>query len=218
MKHTFPYRVARLARLSASRILDAVAGHRCAACDAALEGRWAFCVPCAATVLPTPTGPRTPLMGAGEHGGALATAVHRLKYRDRPDLARPLGGLLARALPDLDADLVVPVPLHPRRLAARGYNQAGLLADVVAFELDLAVDPTALRRIRDTEVQAELGRADRQRNVEGAFRATQRVAGRRVLIVDDVATTGATLQACAEPVRAAGAQRVDVAAVALTSA
>ena len=149
----------------------------------------------------------------------MATAIHRLKYRDRPDLARPLGGVLATALPTtLDVDLVVPVPLHPRRLGHRGYNQSALLARVVAFELELRHDATALERIRDTDAQAELGRAERHANVAGAFVGARRLAGRRVLLIDDVTTTGATLGACADAARRAGAQEVVCAAVAITSA
>ena len=140
MRPTFPYRLARLARLLPSRLLDALAGHLCAACDREVPARQAFCEPCAAAVLRAPPGA---VHAAGEHGGALATAIHRRKYRDRPDLARPLGGVLATALPTtLDVDLVVPVPLHPRRLGHRGYNQSALLARVVAFELELRHDAT----------------------------------------------------------------------------
>ena len=222
MSHTFTYRMIQLAQVAPSRLLDALLGHRCAACDDGLSSRRAFCDPCAATVIRT-VAPSAALAGAvfaaGEHGGALATAIHRLKYRNRPDLAQPLGHLLIGALPaELDVDLVVPVPLHPRRLGHRGYNQACLLARVVGFERHLPTDATALRRIRDTETQAELGRRDRLANVEGAFRGAARLAGRRVLLIDDVATTGATLRACAEAIRQAGAAAVVPAAVAITSA
>lgn len=218
MRHTFPYRVARIARLFPSRLLDALCSHRCAACDVEVADRRAFCVPCAATVERAPHDGDTP-WAAGAHGGALATAIHRLKYRDRPDLARPLGGLIAGVLPaSLDVDLVAPVPLHPRRLGLRGYNQAALLAGVVAFERALKHDPTALVRIRDTATQAELGRAERLDNVAGAFAATSRLAGRRILLVDDVTTTGATLRACSEAARRAGAVGVVTATVAITLA
>lgn len=217
MRHTFPYRIARLARMLPSRLLDALSGHRCAACDADVRGRRVFCEPCATTVLRAPH--HGALHVAGEHGGALATAIHRMKYRDRPDLARPLGGLLAGALPDtLDTDLVAPVPLHPRRLGHRGYNQSALIASVVAFERHLPHDATALTRVRDTETQAELGRIERRANVAGAFRGTRRIAGRRILLIDDVTTTGATLSACADAARQAGARNVICAAVAITSA
>lgn len=210
-------RLVHLTQRALGRLLDGLAGYRCAACDADLPRRAAFCPPCASAVNPPPVGAR--VHAAGEHGGPLATAIHRLKYGDRPDLARPLALVLAQRLPTaLGVDLVVPVPLHARRLALRGYNQAGLVATELAAELSLERHLTALRRLRDTETQAQLGRQERLANVAGAFEATGAVVGRRVLVVDDVATTGATLAACRQAALEAGAQQVASAAVALTSA
>jgi ComF family protein len=152
------------------------------------------------------------------YGGPVAVALRRLKYGDRPDLAGPLGHLLRRAARDarLCADLVVPVPLHPARLAERGYNQAALLGAAAASELGAPLAATALRRTRHTPQQARLDRARRLENVARAFQVRDpgRVRGRRVVLVDDVTTTGATLAACAEALRAAGAASVQALVVA----
>jgi ComF family protein len=142
----------------------------------------------------------------------MATAIRRFKYDDGAYLARPLGGLLrgtCRAA-GLSADLVVPVPLHPRRLATRGYNQSALLAREIAAELGALFAPRALCRVIDTAVQAELSRAARQTNVRQAFRVTGKGAVHHsaIVLVDDVMTTGATLAACAAVLAEAGATRV----------
>jgi ComF family protein len=145
-----------------------------------------------------------------------------MKYASRPDLARPLSDLLWRALEPRAASLggaaVVPVPLHPARLAARGFNQSALLARGVAARLRAAFHPLALARVRDTPQQAALDRASRLENLAGAFRvhAPRAVRGRVVLLVDDVRTTGATLEACVCVLRDAGAQAVATAVVART--
>jgi ComF family protein len=106
-------------------------------------------------------------------------------------------------------DLVVPVPLGMRRLKERGYNQVGLIARPLALAMRLAYAPSALCRVRETRSQVGLTRAERHDNVHGAFQAAQRlVNGRKVLLMDDVATTGATLASCAEALCASGAQDV----------
>jgi ComF family protein len=163
-----------------------------------------------------------PIVGAASFGGALATAIRRFKYNERPDLARPLGRMLRIAARDagLRADLVVPVPLHPRRLAERGYNQAALLAAHVAAELGAPLAARGLTRLRHTEQQAQLTRGDRLSNTAGAFRARapDRVRGRAVVLVDDVATTGATLEACRAALLLAGAASVTCLVVARAQA
>jgi ComF family protein len=119
-----------------------------------------------------------------------------------------MGDLMARYLLDtpLPADVLVPVPLHPRRQRARGYNQSLLLAREVSQRLDLPLAAGAVVRRRDTPPQARAAEADaRRRNVAGAFDGRPgAVAGRRVLLVDDVTTTGATLDACARALLAQG--------------
>jgi len=143
--------------------------------------------------------------------GPVRVAVHRLKYRGRRSLAEPLGALMADwwAQHPAEIDLVVPVPLHPRRLRQRGYNQAALLAAVLAGRIQQPLAEGVLFRVRYTRPQMELKEVERRRNVRGAFRGRDgTVRGRRILLVDDVCTTGATLEACADALRKAGAAEV----------
>lgn len=195
----------------------------CAACDAPLAPTTMFCPTCAGTVERTGQvrGDDTlRIFAYGAYGGALQNAILRLKFRERPDLARPLGHALRRVCREqaIVADRVVPVPLHVRRLAARGYNQAALLAHHVAGELCIPRSARALRRVRDTRPQRELDAVERRQNLQRAFVARDSMAGERVLLVDDVATTGATLAACAAALREAGAAEVVALVVAAASA
>jgi ComF family protein len=209
--------LAALTRALAAGLADVLAPPACAACDASLSG-----LPGARRAVLCPdldaSRGRAPLVAFALFGGPLAAALRRLKYEDRPDLAGPLGHLLRRAARDagLGADLVVPVPLHPVRLAERGYNQAALLGAATARELGAPLAARALVRTRHTAAQARLDRARRQGNVAGAFRARapEQVRGKRVVLVDDVATTGATLAACAAALRGAGAASVSALVVA----
>lgn len=151
---------------------------------------------------------------AGLYEGGLRRAILLLKYAGREALAEPLGRRMAvaAARPELrGVDVLVPVPLHFVRRHARGYNQAKLLAGAVSKEMGTPV-VEALRRRRWTRAQAGLRRNARRRNVEGVFEPTPAAVGlrgRHALLIDDVCTTGATLEACARALRAAGARRVD---------
>ncbi|TCT04317.1 ComF family protein [Aquabacter spiritensis] len=141
--------------------------------------------------------------------------VHRLKYGDRLDLAAPMARLMVRAGADLlrEADLILPVPLHPFRLWRRRFNQAALLAHSIADSTGVPVRADLLRRIRATPSQVALHRNARHANVAGAFAlsppAPVFVKNRRILLIDDVMTTGATLDACARILRRGGAKGVD---------
>jgi ComF family protein len=141
--------------------------------------------------------------------------VHALKYGDRLDLAPTLAGWMASAGRELvaEADALVPVPLHWRRLWARRFNQSAALALNVSAVTGVPVS-LALKRARPTPQQVGLSRAERAHNVQGAFRvapaARGEVAGRRLVLIDDVLTSGATLDACARALLRAGARQVDV--------
>jgi ComF family protein len=144
------------------------------------------------------------------------TLVHALKYHDRTDLSPTMGRWMARAGRELlgEADVLVPVPLHWRRGWSRRYNQSGALARAIGRQSGVDVATEALRRVRATEQQIGLSRAQRASNVQGAFKvAPDRMAdvqGRRVVLVDDVLTSGATSDACARALLRAKAARVDV--------
>ncbi|MEA2907072.1 MAG: hypothetical protein QOI12_4459 [Alphaproteobacteria bacterium] len=142
--------------------------------------------------------------------------IHALKYGDRLDLAPTMGRWMAHAGGALvaEADAIVPVPLHWRRLWARRFNQAALLSEVIAKAAGKRVAHLALKRVKATPQQVGLSQSDRALNVQGAFRVLPsgkaEVAGRRLLLVDDVITTGATIDACARALNRAGAAQVDV--------
>lgn len=143
--------------------------------------------------------------------------VQSLKYRDRTELAGLVGRMTARAARELlvDADVLVPVPLHPRRLWMRRFNQAALIAGVIGRESGVPVSLEALQRIRATRAQVGLSGRERADNVRGAFRvppaAKPEIAGRKIVLVDDVLTTGATIEAATRALKRAGAARIDVA-------
>jgi ComF family protein len=142
--------------------------------------------------------------------------VHAFKYGDRIDLAPTLGQWTANAGRELlsDADGLVPVPLHWRRLWARRFNQSGALAEAISRRSGTPVLHGALKRIKATAHQVGLSRAERSSNVQGAFRVSPegkaQIAGRRLVLVDDVLTSGATVDACTRALLRAGAANVDV--------
>lgn len=222
-------------RRFAAAAVDLIFPARCASCDT--PGESPFCAACAQTLVPLPAG--CPLCGVPQdesllpalrprrcphcrarppcfalatapylHGGALAEAIHRLKYEKREDLA-PALGVLFEGCSAPESDLLVPIPLHPRRLRQRGYDQARLLADACASRFRLPVSPL-LRRVRETGQQVGRDRAARERAIRGAFAAAGEVGGARICLVDDVLTTGATANAAAFALLRAGAARVEV--------
>jgi len=146
--------------------------------------------------------------------GAILKGIHRLKYGSKSFLADALGPLLARFAEErLDRSgpvLIMPVPLHPKRLRERGFNQSLLLARHVSRALDIDLDFLSLRRVRYTLPQTRLARKERLQNVRGAFqlRDQNAVRGKSVVLVDDVVTTGNTLNECARILKKGGAQKV----------
>ena len=141
----------------------------------------------------------------------LQDAICSFKYRNVFSLAKPLAALMIRALPqEIDADLIVPVPLHPSRLRTREFNQSLLIADRLGHHLNRPVSTMNLLRMVATEPQTTLTRSQRLRNLRRAFavRNPERFAGRRLLLIDDVFTTGTTLNECAKVLLAAGASSV----------
>jgi len=142
--------------------------------------------------------------------------VHALKYHDRTDLAPTMGRWMARAGTQLldGADMLIPVPLHWRRAWRRRYNQSGALARVIERQSGVRLRTDLLQRVRATEQQVGLSRPQRASNVQGAFAVSAagkaELQGRRVVLIDDVLTSGATLDACARALLRAKAAEVDV--------
>jgi ComF family protein len=147
--------------------------------------------------------------------------VHALKYRDRHEVGPLMARLMARAGHDLlrDADWLIPVPLYRWRLWSRRFNQSALLAQHIARATPATYRPDVLFRRRATRAQVGLDHAARRRNVRGAFAvdldAAPDIAGRNIVLIDDVITTGATAAACAKALSKAGAARIDVIVFAL---
>jgi len=177
--------------------------HRCGAC---LSHHPAYTAARAAFVF---TGPAQEL-------------IHRFKYGHKTHLDKPLALLTARSLENfigkIEADLVIPVPLHKKRLRWRGYNQAVLLASVLAKKWEIPLTRDGMSRIRWTEPQINLSGDERRHNIKGAFAITKPglITGKRVMLVDDVITTGSTVVECAKTLKKGGAAEVFVIAVART--
>ena len=143
--------------------------------------------------------------------GAVRDLVHSLKYENLRASAPDMGRLMARNLArrQISADVLAPVPLHRRRERQRGYNQSLLLAREIAVATGVPARDGLLVRTLDTPPQVSMsGHEKRRRNIEGAFECAGDVSGLKVLLIDDVVTTGATMEACARPLKAAGARSV----------
>ena len=223
--------MAALRRL-ATGLLDLALPATCAGCGREGAPLCTDCVPALDSRLGLPAGtpiglpadipaPLLQLEWCAPYAGAVRGALHELKYGGEQRLAVPLGTAVARrwARVGVGVDLIVPVPVHADRERRRGYDQAALIAAVAAQHLDLPVE-RALERGRATIAQFELGRDERATNVAGAFRsrrsagAAAAIAGRWILLVDDVVTTGATLAASGAALVAAGTAAVSAIAVA----
>jgi ComF family protein len=241
-------RVAQFGRAALRVALDAVLPPLCASCRAPLADAGGLCPACWARVsfiappycerlgIPFVSDPGPGVLSmeaiadppaygraraATRYDGVARDLVHRLKYGDRIDLAAAMGRWMARAGRDLldDADALVPVPLHWRRLWGRRFNQAAMLAQAVSGTATapagrLPVLTSALKRRRSTAQQVGLSRSARAVNVQGAFMVTDEgratIHGKQLVLVDDVLTSGATVDACARALLRAGARNVDV--------
>ncbi len=189
-------------------LLDLLAPRRCPGCDVVLEwGCVGFCTACEPLLDSLVSNP-----ALYEFGGPLSEAIRRLKYTRRMDLLEPLAELLCQgAMRHVGrVDVVVPVPLHVARFRKRGFNQSELLAVPLARVLGVPLHPHRIERTRNTPPQASFREAQREDNVRGAFVAKRDASRRRVLLVDDVRTTGATLRSATGALHRAGASQVRV--------
>jgi len=152
--------------------------------------------------------------------GALRNVIHKFKYENLHILGKSLASLLATCytINQMKADIIVPVPLHKSRLKDRGYNQSAILARELARQLNLPVDEKTLIRHRKTQSQMSLNANDRQKNVAEAFSCRKNIlTAKTVLLIDDVCTTGATLDACAAALKATGITTIDALTIARAS-
>lgn len=155
--------------------------------------------------------PLSKIRAATQFVDPIPQIIHNMKYNGYHALAEPLADLMVKAWPQwqFDIDLVLPVPLHPDRQKKRGYNQSALLTKHMCRQLLLPYDLEAISRTRHTSPQVGLNAIDRLANVRGAFRAdAAKVAGKNILLIDDVCTTGATMAATAEALLMVGAKTV----------
>jgi ComF family protein len=194
-------------------LLDLVFPPRCPACGDDPLPPSPFCAICDGAIEPWPEAQDGVQAGA-LFGGPMADAVHALKYGGRPEAAGPLGRWLSGRVRVPAGAAVVWVPLGRRRRIERTYDQAMLLAAALARAAERPLLRGALHRVRETQPQACRDRAARARNVAGAFAAARVVAGRDLVLVDDVVTTGATAEAASLALRSAGARTVQVVALA----
>ena len=202
-------------------LVELLAPPACAACGSALEAREdAFCPGCAVLIDEFPCVAESEDRAACVYGGPIAEAITRLKYRGHSHHAHALAGLLvAAAEPWVDCvDRVCVVPLHRSRLTERGYNQSALLAWPVARAVGARFDPGLLVRAKATGTQVGADPGTRRKQLRGAFRAARRAQGLRILVVDDVRTTGATLAEARRALGEVGAQRVYTLTVAASTA
>ena len=221
-----------------SGLLDLMLPPACAACGMLLEVESPLCPPCRAVLIPLPTPSCVRCSEPGHfasgacprcvlnppafetatapfvHDGPLARAIHRFKYEDHPELAVPLGALLANGVPGWlrPDEVLLAIPLHAARLYQRKFDQAELLVRSLARGLGRSAGAKGLERSRATKRQVGLTEPDRQANLLGAFRVEKgaEVRGRAIVLVDDVFTTGATARAAAEALRDAGATSVRI--------
>lgn len=153
-------------------------------------------------------------------GGQVQQALHHLKYNKKPEVGKLLGSWFGTELKKhnlhTEFDAIVPVPLHPSKLKKRGYNQCDPIADGLALQMEVAAQPTALRRNTANRTQTRLNRMERYENTRRIFEVTESdlIRGKRILLVDDVVTTGSTLEACVAALQEAQCRDVSIACIA----
>jgi ComF family protein len=154
---------------------------------------------------------------AGLYKGSIKTAIHKLKYRNQLTLAKPLGEFLGKAIATAEdsfiPDIIVPVPLHQDRLRQRGYNQALEVARPLSRQLQIKLDTTLLQRVLKTPPQQGLTARERRSNLRNAFALTAQAPGLKILLVDDVMTTGETVRECCRMLLKGGVVEVQVAVI-----
>jgi len=152
----------------------------------------------------------------GRYEGTILTAIHKFKYHGKTGIGKALGGIMADFASGIwemgTFDLIIPVPLHIKRLRERGFNQAVILARALSNRFHVPLDFSSLKRTRFTPPQVGLGRKERLANVKGAFSITtpRKIAGKKILLIDDVYTTGSTLVECSRVLLDANAEAVAI--------
>ena len=206
-----------LLRRGIQQALDLLFPPRCAGCEK-VDKVWCTACQSEMDAIPfpllrslEPDSRLTAIAATGPHDGKLQKAIWSLKFENGRALAAPLGERLSRRLRELDwaIDMIVPVPLNQKRLRQRGYNQSELMARYIAATPPILLMPQAIDRAIDTRSQVGLNMQERKENMKGVFRAdSQAVANKTILLIDDVCTTGSTLEACAQAALDAGAKAV----------
>lgn len=248
---SYPARLARTAVRLTGGVLDVILPPTCCVCQTRLTTHYNLCAPCWLKIefigpplcdrlgLPLPYGGTEAVISAeaianppvynkaraaGIYTGTLKSLIHDFKFRDRQDVVPLLLRWLERAGDEfwLDAELLIPVPLHRYRILKRRFNQAAVLARSLSRRVDAAWSPDVLVRSRSTAQQVGLSPRQRQENVRGAFHVPSSkahlVAGKSVILIDDVITTGATISECARALLLAGAKEVNVVVLAMVVA
>lgn len=183
-------------------------GHRCSVCSIPLPETSSICGDCIKNRPYFDTS-----IVYGFYNGVLKEVIAHLKYSGIRSLAKPISDLLLQ-LPIPESDLVIPVPPDRKRLKARGFNHTSLIAKELSGKLSIPLELNGLVKISSTPPQISLSREERLKNLRKAFRAVKNFSGKRILLIDDVITTGTTASECARALLRAGARKVNLLAIA----